>query len=970
MKKSLILFFLVSTLLSLKATPQALTYTPLFPTINDNLVITYNADSGVSQLQSDTAVYMHTGVLTDESINHTDWLHKPVHKIDTNASIIKMTHVTQHIYTRTIPIQSYYGIDTSGANAENLREVCFVFRNSNGTHFGKDTGGKDFLIPIYQPGAFAARFIAPLEFPYCPNLNDIIPVKVSCTGNSNIKLYHNATLISDTNGNVLTHNFPAQAGKNWIWFTAANNNDTITDSMYYIVMQSPTIQNPPAGTRDGINYIDNTTVTLQLLAPNKNFTYLIMDSCNWQLDPAYQMKKTTDGQRFWITLTGLTPNKEYPFQYFVENKVKIPDPYADKILDKDADPFINNVTYPDLIDYPFGKTSRLVSVFQTAQAPFTWTDGSFQKPDNRDLVIYELLIRDFYLTHKYKAVKDSLPYLQQLGINAIELMPVMEFEGNDSWGYMPTMHFAPDKYYGAKAELKSLINECHNRGIAVILDIVLNHTSPQNPMAQLYYNEYDRRPGSDNPWFNEFMPHDYGYPCDFDHESTYTRAYVDTVLSYWVREYHADGYRLDLSKGFTNTWTIGGAGNMAQYDASRINSLKRLGNVLWAKHPGTFIILEHFADNQEEKELADFGFLLWSGGYGNQTYRNAGKGWPNDDSNFDWAVSYKNPGRNFAFHNLVGYMESHDEQRLAYDIKTYGCTNNPSYDPLEIDTTLDRAGECAAFFIPVPGPKMMYQFGERGFDYSIYWPAPDSITTERMAQKPPRWDYMNDCERIDLFNTYAALIHLKKNYRISRTNNYEMKVDSKDKRIRLFPYAQSNTGINVVIVGNFNVYPNDVWPEFPHAGTWYDYLNQTSVVVDPSQTQNNNYHLTYAPGEYHIYTDSIIPLPPFRHCDPGAGINEVTGQDPFSASVYPNPFSEEQTINYTLPASGTVVVKVYDLIGSEVITLVNSHQQKGTHYLTWDGTNRMGEKITSGYYYCTIQSGNYSSTNKIVYIKD
>lgn len=975
MKKSLTIFFLACIMLSMTARSQqaALTWSPAYPTVNDNLIIFYNAALGDSNLVTNgvTEVYMHTGLVTKESINLSDWLHKPVkwgHASDT----VKMTHLSQHFYTDTIPIATFYPyLDITGTDAETVTAIGFVFRNADGSVAGKDTNHADFFIPIFQPGIFA-RFVAPLQFPFVPNPGEVFPVKVSCTGNTDVTIFHDGDTVANTYGMELTTAITAApAGKHWIKFVAVRNSVTVTDSLYYIVKQLPTVADAPAGTRDGINYINGTTVTLQLLAPNKNSVYLIWDNTDFQLDPAFQMNKTTDGQRFWITLTGLVPQKEYRFQYFVENSVKITDPYSEKILDKYGDPGINGFVYPNLITYPAG-TSQHVSVFQTEQEPFVWTDGNFQKPDNRDLVIYELLIRDFHGTHSYKTVEDSIRYLRRLGINAIELMPVMEFEGNGSWGYMPTHHFAPDKYYGTKNNLKSLINACHKNGIAVILDLVLNHTSPQNPMAALYYNKEQQKPGADNPWFNDYMPHDYGYPCDMDHESPYTRTYIDSVLNYWVSEYHADGFRLDLSKGFTNTYTIGGAGNMAAYDVSRINNIKRLANVLWAKQPGTFIILEHFADNAEESELANYGFMMWSGGGGNYGYRAAGKGWTSDYSGFEWPVSYQ--ARPFAFHNLVGYMESHDEERLTWDIYRYGNTSNPAYNPRHIDTAINRAGACAAFFLPVPGPKMIWEFGERGYDYSIFFPDTAGHSPNcRMDPKPARWDYMNASNHLKLFEQYAALIYLKKHFPISRTNNYEMEVENWDKRIRLFPYAQSNTNINVVIAGNFKVEDNYVYPQFPHAGTWYDYLSQSTYNVETWQTEANNYGWLYKPGEYHVFIDSNIVIPDsigIYTSGNGSGISEAVQQDPLGLSVYPNPFSDKQTITYTLPASGTVTIKIINLMGTEVKTIVNTYQTKGTHFLTWDGTNDDGGQLNSGYYFCTIQSGDYAATQKIAFIKN
>jgi len=958
-----------------RAFPQALTWSPLYPTVYDTITIIYDASLGNGALTGVTDIYMHTGVLTDESVNQTDWLHKPAQWGEADSTVL-MENIGNNKHRMKFHIKSFYQL----LSTEKTKELCFVFRNADGTLAGRNADGSDFFIDIYTPNIFA-RFTSPVQFPLSLSINSQLPVRVTSTQTAMINLFHDGSLVAQASDSILISTLPVTGyGKHWFWFTAQKGGQTIVDSIYYLVQYPQVIQDAPSGTKDGINYVNDSTVILQLFAPNKGFAYLIWDISDWQLDPDYQMKKTTDGNTFWIELTGLIPQKEYRFQYFIDNSINIADPYSDKVLDRWNDPGINQIIYPDLITYPVGKTSQLVSVFQTAQTPFNWTDAGFQKPDSRDLAIYELLVRDFHLTHNFKTVEDSLQYLKNLGINAVELMPVTEYDGNDSWGYMTALHFAPDKCYGTKNMLKSLINTCHNNGIAVILDIVLNHASGQNPLALLYYNKDRQRPLANNPWFNELIPHPYGYHCDFDHTSPYTQAYVDSVLNYWVTEYHADGFRLDLSKGFTNnvTVTYDANGNIiwadvaawGQYDASRVAVVKRLGTALWTKHPGTYIILEHLADNQEDGELAGFGFMMWSGAPGNWQYNQASMGWYNDNSNFEWAVSYK--ARGWWNHNLVGYMESHDEERLMYRNITGGNMEiqgtDTIYNTRNKHTALERMGESAALFFTVPGPKMFWEFGERGYDYSILWP---SMTDEsRTDKKPPKWDYMNDPYRKMLYKKYAALIKLKITYPLFRTSNYDMSVGGYNKRIRLWDDEYVGADFNAVVLGNFDVLQQNVWPEFSHSGKWYDYFTGDSLDILVNQTEGNNFTLLYQPGEYHIYTDKLLPVPDlYVDTTDHSGIIEPGNIAAFNSEVYPNPFNTEQTISYALPENSTVSVKIFDMLGTEIKTLVNRTQPAGVHYEVWNGTNNSGDKIKSGYYYYTITAGNKRETKKISFIR-
>ena len=161
------------------------------------------------------------------------------------------------------------------------------------------------------------------------------------------------------------------------------------------------------------------------------------------------MKKTNDGNTYWIEINNLNPDIEYRFQYFVDAKIKIADPYSTKIVSS-YDQFIPNSVYPNLISYPENMTHHAVSVIKTQQDEYIWESNDFQAPDSRDLVIYELLIRDFSYRSDYQTVIDSLNYLKDLGINAIELMPVIEYDGLFSWGYAPHFFLQQKSFMGLK----------------------------------------------------------------------------------------------------------------------------------------------------------------------------------------------------------------------------------------------------------------------------------------------------------------------------------------------------------------------------------------------------------------------------------------------------------------------------------------------------------------------------------------
>jgi hypothetical protein len=150
------------------------------------------------------------------------------------------------------------------------------------------------------------------------------------------------------------------------------------------------------------------------------------------------------------------------------------------------------------------------------------------------------------------------------------------------------------------------------------MDIALNHSFGQSPMVQMYFNAQNNRPSANNPWYNPVPKHAYNVGYDFNHESQHTKYFVGRVVEHWLQEYKIDGFRFDLSKGFTQKQTCddNGAncneGAMAAYDASRITILKGYYDTMQIKSMNSYAIMEHFAVDQEERELADYGMLLWN----------------------------------------------------------------------------------------------------------------------------------------------------------------------------------------------------------------------------------------------------------------------------------------------------------------------------------------------------------------------
>ena len=585
------------------------------------------------------------------------------------------------------------------------------------------------------------------------------------------------------------------------------------------------------GLRDGITRISDDSLAFVLFAPKKQTVHLIGSFTNWKILDEYKMEPDSD--RFWIKIGDLIFTEEYVCQYLIDKSIRIADPYCYKTSDEN-DRYITSDIYPDLISYPTGRTIGVVMAVSTKQEPYNWKIQNFTPAEPAKLNIYELLIRDFTKQSSIKAVTEKLPYLKELGINAVELMPFNEFEGNDSWGYNPSFYFAPDKAYGTPNDYKEFIDACHENGMAVIMDMVLNHSYGQSPLVRMYME--GGKPSPDNPWYNVDAPNTaYSWGYDFNHESPHTQAFVDSVCAYWMKEYKIDGYRFDFTKGFTNKKGDGGS-----YDASRISILKRMADEIWKRKPNALVILEHFADNSEEKILANYGMMIW--GNLNHNSMQMAMGW-SDQSNISGA-SYKQRG--WEKPHLVAYMESHDEERMMYKNIQWGNANTSlGYNIKDTITGLKRNEAAAVIFLSIPGPKMIWQFGELGYDYSINSRAGSTTISNdnRVARKEIRWDYYDDSNRRNLYNVYADMCNLRINHPAFSTTDFSIDVAGMFKTVTL-----KSSSATVVTMANFDVVEKEKTVNFSQTGVWKDYFSDDILNLDAVQKQ-----ITLQPGEYRLY---------------------------------------------------------------------------------------------------------------------
>lgn len=838
------------------------TFTPSFPTADQPITIIYDASKGTSALVGISSVSIHTGVILSSQTG-TNWTNVPTTWGNPEAAS-KMTSLGNNKWSFTINNpRTYFGVPTPTP----IYRIGMVFRESGpcggfsgasvACKEGKSDTNGDIFINL-SSGGFDLTVTSPTLNPLFKNSGEIVKISAITSSSSTISIKINGIEVASQNNTTqidYDHTI-SETGLVSVDVTATDGVNSLTKSFTYVVRQSTVLQPIPNGIMDGINYspTDATKVTLSLLAPLKSTVYVVGDFNDWKVSPEYQMKK--DGERFWMEISGLASGVEYAYQYLVDETLYVADPFCDKILDPLNDPFIPAQVYPALKAYPTLKANGIVSVLQTGQAPYVWQTTNYTKPANEKLLIYELLVRDFEADKSYQGVINRLDYLKNLGINAIELMPVMEFSGNDSWGYNPIFYLAPDKAYGPKDKLKELIDKAHAKGIAIILDIVLNHADYEFPYVKMYWD--GDKPAANNPWFNQTATHPFSFFFDFNHDSPYTEKLVDRINNYWVSEYKVDGFRFDLSKGFTQTITtdVGAWGN---YDQSRVDNLTRMANKIWETNPTTYVTLEHLGIDSEERVLANSGMMLW--GIMREQFKQNSIG---ASSNSDVARTfYKNRSGSWnSPSSIIAYMESQDEERIMVDNIKNGRASG-AYDIKNLPTGLDRIKAVSTFLFSVPGPKMMWQFGELGYDLSINSCTDGSINNNcRTSAKPTRWNYFTDIEREKVYKVFSSMLNMRNLYDVFSTSDVTITGGNsliKSIILKNEPYVASPTTVddmNVVLVGNFDIVSNSASITFPHVGSWYHFFSAGDLINVSSSTTT----FTLQPGEFRLYTDVKLPL--------------------------------------------------------------------------------------------------------------
>jgi 1,4-alpha-glucan branching enzyme len=958
MKKiySIVIVFL---LVSIHIQAQVTTV-PTVPEANAAVTINFNK-TGTPLSTYNGVIYAHIGV----TVNGQQW-QNVIGSWGNNTTQPALTLVSGSNYTLSLTPDLFtkFGVPTSSS----ITQICVVFRAAAGS-----PQTVDYFLNV---GAFQANLVSPAtnSTSILSSGSNLAISANNTNGNANYNLLANGTSIHTFTGSTYSYtDSNITTNKNYE-LQISQGATTLVRKFSVVVNPGTVSQAIPAGLQDGINYnsSDPTKATLVLDAFNKDFIYVAGSFNNWQPNTTYAMKKDPSSTKFWLELTGLTPGQIYTYQYWVVKQtpianspalVKVADPYSTLVLSPFDDPGIPASSFPNLPAYPQGQ-EREVTVLQTGQTPYAWSAATtnFVKPKKEDLVVYEVLVRDFDANRNYQDLINKIDYFKNLKVNAIQLMPVMEFEGNESWGYNTAFHMALDKFYGTPTKFKEFVDLCHQNGIAVILDLALNHAFGRNSLTRMWMNDPDGDgwggPSAENPYFNQSAMHSYNVGDDFNHQQPRTKNYTKRVIDHWINEYKIDGFRWDLTKGFTQNCPSNVAGGQEnctnQTQADRVAVLKDYADHSWLADPNHYVIFEHLGSDSEEKQWADYrlnegkGIMLW--GKMTNEYNQLSMGFASNASiNRAGHVS-----RNFLNKRLMAYAESHDEERLMYKNLQFGNNSQAAHNVRNLNVALSRMSAIGAVLFTIPGPKMIWHFGALGMENSIFTCTDGTFNDPsatlpgdcKLSTKPqPQWvnNWLGNVNRVKIYNDWAKLISLKVNEPVfegSYTISPEVVSGSTDnlrQRIYVFDTSLPETSLkNVVVLANFATTAVSINPNFPFTGEWYDLMDNSAYQVNNTATP-----ISIPPGQFRIFGNKQALL------------SSEDLQFASTVTLAPNPTTDFFTLN-----SEVERVEVYSLTGQLVKSFTKTY--------SIDYQYDVNDLNTGIYLVKAINENNQSKTMKLV----
>lgn len=492
-----------------------------------------------------------------------------------------------------------------------------------------------------------------------------------------------------------------------------------------------------------------------------------------------------------------------------------------------------NVATLDWIIDPFAREFGVgkQSAFTLGYQPYVWSAGEAQwrTPALADLILYEVNIAEF--GNDLDRARGLAAYLSDLGINAIEIMPLSNVGNSVDWGYLPIGYFGVDERFGKRSDFQQLVDICHQHGIAVIVDVVYGHAGVDFP----YYDAYTRLRYRDNPFMGPFAKDyfsNFGKSTDFNREIT--RDYFYTASHHWLEVYHVDGFRYDC---VPNYWD----GPMGVGYASLVYETHQLtkaniaaGRPFWSRFDagaGKPLALVQMAEQLEAPED-----VLRS------TYSNST--WQNDTFGAARAVAQGDRGQLSDLGLKLGlfgypdretvngddipktalqYIENHDHERFLCN---FGTSN-----PDEAGNPLFAEGDRRRWYLLQPflicllmskGIPMLWQGEEFAENYFL----PDFGMGRVSLLRPMRWDFFYDESGRPIVGLVRRLLRIRRQRDHIRQGTYFFFNDwDRYQQFGILLFARYDGARYTLIAVNFGDTDRTVPFWFPMAGDYAEELH-------------------------------------------------------------------------------------------------------------------------------------------------
>ncbi len=458
---------------------------------------------------------------------------------------------------------------------------------------------------------------------------------------------------------------------------------------------------------------------------------------------------------------------------------------------------------------------------------FDWEGDVFQMATGNELVIYELHVGTFNvikggLTGTLDSAIEKLPYLRELGINAVELMPLAEFPGDFSWGYNPAHPFAVESSYGGPDALKRFVKAAHRHGIAVIIDVVYNHLGPSD-LSLWQFDGWSENGKGGIYFYNDHRSHTPWGETRPDYGRGEVRRYLSDNALMWLEEYHADGLRWDMIIYIKN---INGEADKPANDIPEGWSLMQwINGEIQQKFPGKISIGESMRNTPwvvKDVGAGGAGFnAQWDGEFVHSIRQAV---ITRDDGSRDLgAVSRAIEHRcdADAFRRVI-FTESHDE-----------VANGRARVPEEIwpgnvDSWFSkkRSTLAGALVLTSPGIPMLFQGQE--------------LLEDRWFRDTDPIDWSRTEDEHGILGMYRDLLALRRNLAgvtrgLCGQNLHLFHFDDGAKLIAFQRWEQGGPGDSVVVVVNLSNQSHDDYRlGFPRAGWWKTRFNSDSYNYDPN----------------------------------------------------------------------------------------------------------------------------------------